>query len=99
VAFAEVEKEPMLYNGVHVVWRGTVSVNSVKTSPSGTSFDFLVGYDRKTLEGVIMVTFSTAISFNPERPIEILGKVVPDNSREGFFLEGVNFHQSFTPEN
>jgi hypothetical protein len=100
VAFAEVKKDPMLYNGVHVIWRGTVSVNSVKTSPSGgTSFDFLVGYDRKTLEGVIAVTFNYTISFNPERPIEILGKVIPDDSHEGFSLEGVNFHQSFTPDN
>jgi hypothetical protein len=69
--------------------------SNITTSSSGTSFDFLVGYDnRRTLEGIIPVTFNYAVSLTLERPVEILGKVVPVDSDEGILLEGVNFHQS-----
>jgi tetratricopeptide (TPR) repeat protein len=98
VAFTEVKKEPMLYNGVHVIWRGMAT--NITTSPSGTSFDFLVGYDnRKTLEGIIPVSFNYVLDLNPERPVEILGKVIPDDSLEGFFFFFLNFYQSFSSEN
>jgi hypothetical protein len=103
VAFAEVKKDPSLYDGVHVIWQGAAA--KIITSPTGvtpavTSFDFLVGFDfRGNYEGSIPVIFNYAIPLNPERPVEILGKIVPDDSREGFFLEGRNLHQSITPEN
>jgi hypothetical protein len=98
VAFTEVKKEPLLYNGVHVIWRGMAT--NIKTSDTGTSFDFLVGYDdRRTLEGIIPVIFNYTVSLNPERPVEILGKVDPVDTEEGIALEGVNFHQSVSQEN
>ena len=98
VAFAEVKKDPMLYNGVHVVWRGMAT--NITHSPTGTSFDFLVGYDdRRTLEGIIPVVFNYVISLNPDRPVEILSRVIPVDSDEGISLEGVNYHQSLSQEN
>jgi hypothetical protein len=95
--YAEVKKDIMLYNGVHIIWSG-MATNI--TTGDNTSFDFLVGYDnRKTLEGIVPIVFNYAISINPERPLEVLAKIVPVNTDEGFYLEGLNFHQSFPPDN
>jgi hypothetical protein len=98
VAFADAEKDPMLYNGVHVIWRGRAA--NINSTPSGATFDFLVGYDnKKTYEGIVQVTFDYAISINPERPLELLGRIIPVQSDRGIALEGVNFHQSTQLEN
>jgi hypothetical protein len=43
-----------------------------------TSFDFLVGYDTyRTMEGIVQVDYDFAIPVNPERPVEILGRIIP----------------------
>jgi hypothetical protein len=93
VSYSEVIKDPLLYNGVHVIWRGMAT--NVVTSDMGTSFDFLAGYDtRKTLEGIIPVVFSSAVALNQERPLELLGRIIPDGSEGAIHLEGVAIHQS-----
>jgi hypothetical protein len=61
---------------------------------TSTAFDFLVGYDtRSTLEGIVRVSFSFSVALNPERPLEVLGKVVP-MGEEGVRLEGAALHQA-----
>jgi len=94
VSYNEALKEPLLYNEVHVIWRGMAT--NVVTSDTGTTFDFLVGYDtRKTLEGIVSVTFDHAVPLNPERPLEILGRIIPvDPDAPSIRLEGVAIHQS-----
>jgi hypothetical protein len=93
VSYNDVFKDPLLYKGVHVIWRGMAT--NVVTSDNGTSFDFLVGYDtRKTLEGIVPVVFSNAIPLNPERPLEVLGRIIPDDTEGSIQLEGVAIHQS-----
>ena len=93
VPYGDVIKDPPLYNGVHVIWRGKAT--NVVTSDKGTSFDFLAGYDTgNILEGIVPVVFSNAIPLNPEQPLEVLGRVIPDGSEGLIHLEGVAIHQS-----
>jgi tetratricopeptide (TPR) repeat protein len=91
-AYADVQAEPALYNGVHIIWRGMAT--NVVSSDEETAFDFLVGYDtRKTLEGIVPVVFNQAVSLNPERPLELLARVVP--KADGTIqLAGIAIHQS-----
>ena len=96
-AYADVMNDPLLYNGVHVIWRGIAS--NVQISAAGTSFDFLVGYEnRTTLEGVAHVIFDHAVSLNTERPLEVLGRVIPAGD-DSIRLEGIAVHQSARLEN
>jgi len=95
ILYNDVVKDPLLYNGVYVIWRG-IATNAV-TSDRGTSFDFLVGYDtRTTLEGIVPVVFSNAVPLNTELPLELLGRIIPDNSEGSnpIRLEGIAIHQS-----
>ena len=96
IAFGEVARDPVLYNGVHVIWQGRAS--NIVLEPSSTAFDFVIGA-RGTLEGFARVVFNRAISVNHERPIEVLGRIVTDEAGTGFRLEGVNFHQSALLDN
>ncbi|MCL2066070.1 MAG: tetratricopeptide repeat protein [Treponema sp.] len=94
VSISDVILEPVLYRDVHVIWRGMAT--NVETHESTTSFDFLVGYDtRRTLEGIVNVVFDSAVAVNTERPLEVLGKIIPLGSHEeSIMLEGVALHQS-----
>jgi hypothetical protein len=97
-SYADAIKDPILYNDVHIIWRGMAT--NIVTSDTGTSFDFLVGYDtRKTLEGIVPVVFSGAISLNPERPLEVLGRIVPVSADGPIQLKGLAIHQSGQLEN
>ena len=92
-SFADVKNEPVVYNGVHVIWRGMAT--NVDITDEYTRFDFLVGYDtRRTLEGIVPVVFDKPVAINPERPLEVLGKIVVTSSYTDIMLEGVAIHQS-----
>jgi len=93
VPYDEAVKDPLLYNEVYVIWRGTAA--NVVASDAGTAFDFMVGYDtRTTLEGIVPVTFNKVIPLNPERPLEVLGRIIPAGPDGPIYLEGVAIHQS-----
>jgi tetratricopeptide (TPR) repeat protein len=96
--FAEVKAEPVIYRDVHVIWQGMAT--NVTVTDEYTSFDFLVGYDtRRTLEGIVPVIFKVPVSINPERPLEVLGKISLNSTNTDIFLEGVAIHQSGRLEN
>jgi hypothetical protein len=97
--YSDVIRDPFLYRDCHVVWRGMAT--NVENLPGGTAFDFLVGYEtRRTMEGIVRAVFEQAAAINPERPLEVLGRVVPvsdgKNPGEGFNIELqiVAIHQS-----
>jgi tetratricopeptide (TPR) repeat protein len=93
-AYAEVLTDPALYRDCHVIWRGMAT--NIQTFPSQTIFDFLIGYDtRQSLEGIVNVVFDRAVPLDPERPLEILGRIVPATGSRGgeFRLEGLVIHQ------
>jgi hypothetical protein len=75
-SYGEVIEEPILYRDCYVIWRGIAS--NLNIGQNHTSFDFLVGYDtRRTVEGIVRVNYDFAIPVNPERPVEILGRIIP----------------------
>jgi hypothetical protein len=94
VSYTEVMKDPALYRDCHVIWRGMAT--NMDLLQNLTAFDFLVGYDtRKTLEGIVPVVFDKTISLNSEKPLEVLGRIVPVSAEKGpgIRLEGVAVHQ------
>jgi hypothetical protein len=81
-SYGEVIEEPVLYRDCHVIWRGIAS--NLNIEQNRTSFDFLVGYDtRRTVEGIVRVDYDFAIPVNPERPVEILGRIIPVIGEKG----------------
>ena len=94
-SYAEVIQEPFLYRDVHVIWRGMAG--NLLVENENTSFDLLVGYDtRRVLEGIVPISFDFAVPVNPERPVEVLGRIVPvSGEREaGIRLLGVSINQA-----
>jgi tetratricopeptide (TPR) repeat protein len=96
-SYSEVNRQPWLYRDCYVIWRGMAA--NVNMLEQGTSFQLLVGYDtRSALEGIVPVEFDISISVDLERPLEILGKVIPASTIEGqgmgILLEGIAIHQS-----
>ena len=92
-SFSDVRNEPVIYRDVHVIWKGMAT--NVEVTDEHTRFDFLVGYDtRRTLEGIVQVTFDRPVSINSERPLEVLGRIKPVSSNTDIVLEGVAIHQS-----
>jgi hypothetical protein len=94
-SYAEVKTDPVLYRDCYVIWRGMAT--NIQELQDGTILDFLVGYDtRSILQGIVQVNFSVPVAVNPERPLEILGRVVPVflAGEEDIRLEGVAVHQA-----
>jgi tetratricopeptide (TPR) repeat protein len=90
--YGEVKGDPALYRDCFVIWRGMAT--NVQELEQGTLLDFLVGYDtRSSLEGIVPVSFAVSVPVDPERPLEILGKVLPAAGGE-IRLEGLAVHQA-----
>ncbi|GHV75003.1 hypothetical protein AGMMS49940_23050 [Spirochaetia bacterium] len=90
--YAEVRQDPLLYRDCYVIWRGMAT--NLREGENSTAFDFLVGYDtRSTLEGIVQVEFGFSVALNPERPLEVLGRVIP-MGEAGVQLEGIALHQA-----
>jgi hypothetical protein len=47
------------------------------------------------MEGIVHVEFNQALALNPEKPLEVLGRIVPISAEGGIDirLEGVAIHQ------
>jgi hypothetical protein len=94
-SYGEVIGEPVLYRDCYVIWRGIAG--NLNVEQNHTSFDFLVGYDtRRTVEGIVRVDYDFAIPVNPERPVEILGRIVPVSGERGaeIRIAGVALNQA-----
>jgi tetratricopeptide (TPR) repeat protein len=96
--YADVKKEPAIYRDCHVIWRG-MATNFI-IEENSTSFDFLVGYDtRSVLQGIVPVRFNFAVTVDSQQPLEVLGRIVPISTDSGqdIMLEGVALHQTTLP--
>jgi hypothetical protein len=92
-SYSDVKSEPAVYKDVHVIWRGMAT--NIEITDEQIRFDFLVGYDtRRTLEGIVPVVFTTPVSINTDRPLEVLGRIVLNPSYTDIMLAGVAIHQS-----
>jgi len=77
--YADVRKQPLLYDGASVVWRGKVA--NLKSSRSAITFDLLVGYDQeKQLEGIVPVSLAFAADVGNGDAVDLLGQVAASPS-------------------
>jgi tetratricopeptide (TPR) repeat protein len=93
-SFSEVGADPYLFRDCSVIWRGMAA--NLAAEEAATAFNLLVGYDTRTrLEGIARVRFPFAVSVNTEKPLEVLGRVVPvpNGSRTDIELTGVAIHE------
>jgi tetratricopeptide (TPR) repeat protein len=94
-AYATVLEDPPLYLDCWVAWKGMAT--NIRTTPNTLDFDFLVGYDtRNTLEGIVPVHFDTVLPVDPDKPLELLGKIALDNGK--LKLAGGGIFQSGKPD-
>jgi tetratricopeptide (TPR) repeat protein len=92
IPFSDVITDPFLYRDCYVVWQGMAT--NLIVEENSTLFDFLVGYDtRSKLEGIVPARFNFSVAVNPEKPLEILGKIVLAEDGEGIIIEGAAVHQ------
>jgi tetratricopeptide (TPR) repeat protein len=94
-SYSEVIRDPFIYRDCHIIWRGMAT--NLIVEQNHTSFDFLIGYDtRRTMEGIVQVDFDFAIPVNTERPLEILGRVIPVSSERELkiTIHGIALNQS-----
>ncbi len=89
--YSDVRKDPHLYAGCAVIWKGRAA--NIRGKAGNRSFDFLVGYDdRKNLEGIVPVHVGEpAIGIPADAPFEVLATVLPAGT--GFGLEAVALHE------
>jgi tetratricopeptide (TPR) repeat protein len=94
-SYSEVMRDPFIYRDCHIIWRGMAT--NLIVEENRTFFDFLVGYDtRRAMEGIVQVDYDFAIPVNPERPLEILGRVIPVSSEREvkISIQGVALNQA-----
>jgi tetratricopeptide (TPR) repeat protein len=92
--FAAVAKDPSLYDGCFVLWRGTVA--NLFIGKEEIRFQFLVGsYDNRTFEGAVTAVFDFADKLENNYYLEVLGKVVPEGN--SFRLRGVLSRRLIAP--
>ena len=91
-SFSEVSADPLLYRDCYILWRGSAA--NLRTGPSMISFEFLVGYDTRTImEGIVPVELNIPAEINTMLPLEVLGRIVPLGS-DRFMIAGIGIHQS-----
>jgi hypothetical protein len=93
-SYRAVSREPGLYDGASVMWRGKVANLSV--GKERIAFDLLVGYEmERELEGIVPVTLRFAAQLENGVPLEVLGAV---SSADGILrLEGISLHRLSLP--
>jgi tetratricopeptide (TPR) repeat protein len=90
-SYSEIIEDPALYQNCHVVWKGMAA--NLRSLERSTNFDLLVGYNTKTaLEGIISVHFDSALQIDPEKPLEVLARIIVSDSK--LSLIGVAVHQA-----
>ncbi len=88
--YAAVTRQPALYDGASVLWRGKVA--NLKVAKDSIAFDLLVGYDQeKQLEGIVAVTLTFAADLANGSAVEVLGQV--GTSGNALTLLGTSVHR------
>ena len=80
-----VAKDPGLYDGCYVLWRGTVA--NLFIGKEQIKFQYLVGsYDNRTFEGAVPVVLDFGEKLENNYYLELLGKVAVNG--DTFYLKG-----------
>jgi len=94
--FQDVERDPALYQGVHVIWQGRAA--NVNRTDNETTFDLLIDYNPdkniNVIKGMPFIMFNRAIPLDQGRQLEVLGRVMPPGVDGRIYLEGIAIHQS-----
>jgi hypothetical protein len=93
-AYRDVVREPELYDGASVMWRGKVA--NLSQGKDAIRFDLLVGYERdKELQGIVPVSLRFAAEMENGSPLEVLAFVsAPDGVLR---LDGISVHRIVIP--
>jgi tetratricopeptide (TPR) repeat protein len=87
--YSVVVKQPALYEGCSVDWKGKVANLAIGTD--AITFDLLVGYDQeRELEGIVRVSLPFAAEMHDGDAVEVLGQVALGNGVMG--LLGISLH-------
>ena len=89
-SYAEVSKDPALYDGCSILWKGAAA--NIESREGSTDFHFLVGYvDGQRLDGIVPVTMAAKDGLvSGNLPFELLGRV---HGADGSLrIEGVAVH-------
>jgi hypothetical protein len=88
--YSVVVREPALYDGCAVVWRGKLA--NLAVGEKSISFDLLVGYENeRELAGIVPVALDFAVQLENGIPLEVLGDVA---FAEGLLsLRGISVHR------
>jgi tetratricopeptide (TPR) repeat protein len=88
--YIDVLKEPGIYNGCYVIWRGKIT--NLNITEEYITFDFLVGYEKeKVLEGIVPVYLEFAANMEPSFSFEILAQI--QTTGDEITLRGISVHQ------
>jgi hypothetical protein len=92
VKYADAAKDPPLYRDCYALWSGMAA--NIIEGHDETSFDFLVGYDKRSdIEGIVKVRIPRAAAIDPKRPLEVLGRIEPLDAPGELGMEGITIHQ------
>jgi hypothetical protein len=93
--YKDVVKEPDLYDGCAVVWRGKLA--NLSLGEKSISFDLLVGYEAETeLAGIVPVTLDFPVQLENGIALEVLGTV--SAAASGLALRGISVHRLSSPQ-
>ena len=88
-SFADVEREPWIYEGTHVRWTGQTT--NISLGADAVRFTLLVGYeDERVLDGTVNVTVPFAADVQPGA-VELIGRV--NTSDTGFSLTATSIRR------
>jgi len=89
-SYADVSRQPLLYDGASVLWKGKVA--NLSTSRTRITFDLLVGYDEeKQLQGIVPVSLPFAADIGNGDAIQLLGQVTANGNAVS--LVGISLHR------
>jgi tetratricopeptide (TPR) repeat protein len=92
-SYADVARDPALYDGCAVAWKGLAA--NVAERGSVFSFDFLVGYqDKNRLEGIAKASIAD-VPVPVDRPLELLASL--STSEGSIILKGAALHEMGAP--
>jgi hypothetical protein len=90
--YQDIMKDPLLYEGCFVRWKGRIS--NVNISENRINLDFLAGYDdQKVLQGIVPSWMDFAVTLEQSFAYEIIGKVLVSSNRPGIVLQILSLHE------
>jgi hypothetical protein len=91
-SYQDVMKDPLLYDGCFVRWKGRIS--NISISNKRIDLDFLAGYDdQKVLQGIVPSWMEFAANLEQSFAYEIIGKVAIPPGRPGIVLQILSLHE------